>query len=144
MWGLNTELPKCDRLRAQALKHYEETTSAIDHTLEQYISKHNLVLVMLGVYLTLRYVVPWIRKHIWGMTIATLILKLFLVIPITRPLVKKLMREGYGKIYNELDHMLYGERRPVIHESIPEVKVQAQTMKERVEVSNLDGLNLFV
>lgn len=138
MWGLSTELPRCERLKAQTLKHYEEATSAIDQTLEQYISKHNLVLVMLAVYFTLKCVVPWIRKNIWGMSIATLLIKLLLALPLTKPIMKKLLKKGYLKIYDGLDKMLYGDKREEIHESLPQAPIKPAKLRERIEVSNLN------
>lgn len=136
MWGLTAELPKCDRLRTQAFKHYEDATSTIDQTLEQYISKHNLVFAILAVYFTFKCVVPWIRKHIWGMSIATLIIKLFLAIPLTRSFMKKQLKKKYGEIYDGLDGMMYGDKRQEIHESLPQAPIKPQRIKERIEVSS--------
>jgi hypothetical protein len=86
-------------------------------------------------YLTVTYIVPWVRFKLWKMSFVTIILKFFMAIPGINLLIKKGIKQGHKKVYDELDKMLF-ENREMIHEEMPDKPIKEDVIRERVEVSH--------
>lgn len=132
MWNLRGDLPNWDKLKENSIKHYEEFTKDVNSTLEPRISKTALILILVGLYFTVYYVIPWIKKVKSRMNLLTMILMLLLQIPILNILIKKALKKGQEKLYHELDSMLFNKRSNVI-EVLPEVPLKPEVIRKRIE-----------
>ena len=101
------QIPNCDKIQQRVIEHYSQLNDVINDNLEQRITKFHLILVMIGTYVMITHIVPWIRNSLWQMSFVTMFLKLLMNVPIIGFLVKKGIKQGHVQIYDAMDGMLY-------------------------------------
>jgi uncharacterized membrane protein (DUF485 family) len=113
-------------------EHFHEVTSVIDKELEERMSKLTLLLIIFGFYVTINYVIPFVRTKILGQSIVTVILKFLLLFPIINILIKKILAKKYQELYDGIDEMLYKNRKDVC-EQVPLHPMKVQEVERRID-----------